>query len=47
VAPYEKDVFVGDWVGIMKFTRDARGVVSGFSVNRANAKGVRFDRITR
>jgi CubicO group peptidase (beta-lactamase class C family) len=41
------NVFVGDWVGIMKFTRDARGVVSGFSVNRANAKGVRFDRITR
>jgi CubicO group peptidase (beta-lactamase class C family) len=47
VAPYEKDVFVGDWVGIMKFTRDARGAVSGFTVNRANAKGVRFDRITR
>jgi CubicO group peptidase (beta-lactamase class C family) len=45
VAPLEKDVFVGDWVGIMKFTRDARGAVSGFTVNRANAHGVRFDRV--
>ena len=45
VAPFEKDVFVGDWVGIMKFIRDARGAVSGFTVNRASAKGVRFDRV--
>jgi hypothetical protein len=46
-APFAKDVFVGDWVGIMRFSRDAHGAVSGFTVNRANAKGVRFDRITR
>jgi hypothetical protein len=24
IAPFSKDVFVGDWVGIVKFTRDAR-----------------------
>jgi CubicO group peptidase (beta-lactamase class C family) len=47
VAPYEKDVFVGDWVGIMKFSRDARGAVDGFTVNRANAVGVRFAKVTR
>jgi CubicO group peptidase (beta-lactamase class C family) len=47
IAPFSKDVFVGDWVGIMKFSRDARGAVDSFTVNRANAKGVRFDRITR
>jgi CubicO group peptidase (beta-lactamase class C family) len=46
-APYEKDVFVGDWVGIMRFTRDARGAVSGFTLNRANAKGVRFDKVSK
>src|SRR5580765_4202307 len=45
VAPLEKDAFVGDWVGIMKFTRDARGAVSGFTVNRETARGVRFDRV--
>ena len=47
VAPYEKDIFVGDWVGIMRFTRDARGAVDGFTLNRASAKGVRFDRVKR
>jgi CubicO group peptidase (beta-lactamase class C family) len=47
VAPFAKDVFVGDWVGIMKFSRDARGAVDSFTVNRANAKGVRFSRVTR
>jgi CubicO group peptidase (beta-lactamase class C family) len=47
VAPFAKDVFVGDWVGIMRFTRDTRGGVDGFTINRANAKGVRFDKVTR
>jgi len=47
VVPFEKDVFVGDWVGIMRFTRDARGAVDSFTVNRAGAKGVRFNRVTR
>jgi CubicO group peptidase (beta-lactamase class C family) len=45
IAPFSKDVFVGDWVGIVKFTRDRSGAVTGFTVNRDNARGVRFDRI--
>jgi CubicO group peptidase (beta-lactamase class C family) len=45
--PVFKDVFAGDSVGTVRFTRDARGTVTGFTVNRANARGVRFDRITR
>jgi hypothetical protein len=47
VAPFSRDVFVGDWVGIMKFLRDGRGAISGFTINRANARGVRFDRVKR
>jgi hypothetical protein len=27
IAPLSKDVFVGDWVGIVKFERDLRGTV--------------------
>jgi hypothetical protein len=45
--PVFKDVFAGDSVGTVRFTRDARGTVTGFTVNRTNARGVRFDRMTR
>jgi len=45
MAPFSKDVFVGDWVGIVKFFRNRSGAVTGFSLNRDNARGVRFDRI--
>ena len=45
IAPFLKDVFVGDVVGIMRFSRDPRGVVTGFTLNRDAARGVRFDRI--
>jgi CubicO group peptidase (beta-lactamase class C family) len=44
IAPFSKDVFVGDFVGIVKFSRDSLGVVTGFTLNRENARGVRFDR---
>jgi CubicO group peptidase (beta-lactamase class C family) len=47
VQGYSKDVFVGDVVGIVKFSRDARGEVTGFTVNREGARGVRFDRMKR
>jgi CubicO group peptidase (beta-lactamase class C family) len=47
VAPFSKDVFVGDFVGIVKFSRDSGGVVTGFTLNRENARGVRFDRVRR
>jgi CubicO group peptidase (beta-lactamase class C family) len=45
IAPFSKDVFVGDGVGIMKFTRDQGGAVTGMTVNRDAARGVRFDRV--
>jgi hypothetical protein len=44
IAPFSKDVFLGDLVGIVKFSRDARGTVSGFSVIREQVRSVRFDR---
>jgi hypothetical protein len=44
IVPFSKDVFVGDLVGIVKFSRDASGTISGFSVNRDPVRGVRFDR---
>jgi hypothetical protein len=47
IAPFSKDVFVGDYVGIVKFSRDSRGVVTGFTLNRETARGVRFDRVRR
>ena len=47
VQPFSKDVFVGDSVGIVKFSRDARGVLTGFTVNRCNARDLRFDRLIR
>jgi CubicO group peptidase (beta-lactamase class C family) len=47
IAPFLKDVFVGDSVGIVKFSRDARGVVTEFTLNRLVARGVRFERIKR
>jgi hypothetical protein len=46
ITPFSKDVFVGDWLGIVKFSRDARGVVTGFTINRDVARGVRFQRVT-
>jgi hypothetical protein len=47
VQPFSRDVFVGDSVGIVKFSRDARGALTGFTVNRENDRGVRFDRMKR
>jgi CubicO group peptidase (beta-lactamase class C family) len=45
IAPFSTDVFVGDGVGIVKFSRDDRGATTGFTVNRDNARDVRFDRV--
>ena len=45
IAPFSNDVFVGDFVGIVKFSRDSGGAVAGFTLNRENARGVRFDRV--
>jgi hypothetical protein len=47
LSPYSEDVFVGDDVGILQFARDARGAVTGFTINREAARGVRFERIVK
>jgi CubicO group peptidase (beta-lactamase class C family) len=43
--PVFKDAFVGDYVGMVRFLRDARGTVAGFTLNRNSAKGVHFERV--
>jgi CubicO group peptidase (beta-lactamase class C family) len=45
ITPFAKDVFVGDVVGVVRFSRDQRGAVTGFTVNRDAARGVRFERV--
>ncbi|PYR18655.1 MAG: hypothetical protein DMF98_25480 [Acidobacteria bacterium] len=45
ISAFSRDVFVGDGVGIVKFSRDDRGATRAFTVNRDNARGVRFDRV--
>jgi hypothetical protein len=47
LQPLAKDTFAGSSVGIVKFFRDARGAVTGFTVNRDAARGVRFDRVNQ
>jgi hypothetical protein len=47
LAPVFPDAFAGDIVGVVKFSRDARGVVTGFTVNASGARGMRFDRVKR
>jgi len=44
IEPFSMDEFVGDVVGIVKFSRDTRGVVTGCTLNRPVARGVRFER---
>ncbi len=45
LQPYARDTFAGSSVGAVKFLRDAHGAVTGFTVNRDNARGIRFDRL--
>ena len=45
--PVFKDAFVGDYLGTVRFRRDARGAVAGFTLNRISARGVRFERVKR
>jgi hypothetical protein len=47
IAPFSKDVFVGDFVGIVKFSRDNGGVRDRIYSEPENARGVRFDRVRR
>ncbi len=45
--PVSKDAFVGDYMGTVRFMRDARGAITAFTLNRTNARGVRFERLKR
>ena len=45
LSPVSKDAFVGDYMGVVRFFRDSRGHVSGFTLNRQAARGVRFERV--
>lgn len=45
--PVFKDAFVGDYMGTVRFFRDARGSVTAFTLNRKSARGVRFERVKR
>jgi len=45
--PIFPDAFAGGVVGVVKFSRDARGAVTGFTANSSGVRGLRFDRIKR
>jgi hypothetical protein len=45
LSPVFKDGFSG--LGIVKFTRNQRGTVTGFTFNRADVRGLRFDRVKK
>ena len=47
LEPIYPDAFAGDIVGVVKFSRDVRGVVTGFTVNASGARGIHFDRAPR
>jgi hypothetical protein len=45
VQPFGKDAFAGSGAGIIKFLRDPRGAVTGFTLSVHNLRGLRFDRM--
>lgn len=47
LQPIFPDAFAGSLVGVVKFSRDASGVVTGFTVNTSGPRGLRFDRVKR
>jgi hypothetical protein len=47
LSPVSKDAFVGESLGVVRFSRDLRGAVSGVTLSRHAARGVRFERSTR
>ena len=47
LQPIFPDAFAGAIVGVVKFSRDAGGVVTGFAVHASGARGLRFDRVKR
>jgi CubicO group peptidase (beta-lactamase class C family) len=47
LQPIFKDAFAGGVVGVVKFSRDARGAVTGFTATSTDVRGLRFDRVKR
>jgi CubicO group peptidase (beta-lactamase class C family) len=47
LQPAFRDGFAGEIVGIVKFSRDSHGVVTGFTAHSDGARGLRFDRMKR
>jgi hypothetical protein len=47
LQPVARDAFVGEYMGIVRFLRDARGSIAAFTLNRRSARGVRFERLKR
>jgi CubicO group peptidase (beta-lactamase class C family) len=47
LQPIFPDAFAGAVVNVVKFSRDAQGVVTGFTVNTSGVRGLRFDRVKR
>jgi CubicO group peptidase (beta-lactamase class C family) len=47
LRPIFPDAFAGAVVGVVKFWRDARGAVTGFTANSSGVRGLRFDRVKR
>ena len=47
LSPVSKDAFVGEFVGVIRFVRDPRGGVTGYTMSRKSARGIRFERVKR
>jgi len=45
--PVFTDAFAGEIVGVVKFSRDAGDVVTGFTAHSDGARRLRFDRVKR
>ncbi|MBZ5577697.1 MAG: beta-lactamase family protein [Acidobacteriia bacterium] len=44
LRPLGRDLFACDGFGVLRFLRGTRGDVAGFTMNRSNLRGLRFDR---
>jgi CubicO group peptidase (beta-lactamase class C family) len=47
LQPIFPDAFAGGVIGVVKFSRDARGAVTGFTANSSGVRGLRFDQVKR
>jgi hypothetical protein len=45
LMPLEKDRFQSGVFGEVRFTRDARGAITGFTANSDRIRGLRFNRM--